>query len=89
MPSLHLSLKDRPVILRVLYLEAWDGEQNKPLSKFRWKQRPTTPPGLSQVHGARWDSKGAEGAGRGDFQVTFHHLSVVLVNQERSQKIGG
>jgi len=51
MPSLHLSLKDRPVILRVLYLEAWDGEQNKPLSKFRWKQRPTTPPGLSQVHG--------------------------------------
>ena len=45
-----------------------------------WK--PTTQPGLSQVLECRWHpSEGTEGAGGGDCQAAFHHLSVVLVNR--------
>lgn len=88
MTSLPLPLKVRPVLLWALYLLTWKSWMGCRISppKFRWKQRPTTAPGLPQVHGSGWDSlKGDSG---GDNQVTFHDLSVSLVNW-RSERIGG
>ena len=57
------------------------GSRINPHSSSGNSQRPTTPSGMPQVHGARWDPPGgAKGAGRGDSQASFHHLSVLLVN---------
>lgn len=40
---------------------------------------PMTPPG---VYGVRQHApEGAEGAGGGDCQEVFHHISMILVNQ--------
>ena len=68
-------------------LEVWGREQNKPLIiQVKTVKRTATPPGVSQVHEARWDlPKGAKAAGRGNGQATFHHLSVVLVTQKGSR----
>ena len=54
---------------------------NPPMIQGETVKRPTTPSGLSQDRGARWNPpKGAVGASRGDYLATFCHLSVFLVN---------
>jgi len=65
------------------HLAVSDGEQNKPcMIQLETVKRPTTLPGLSEVHGAGWDAlSGAEGAGGGDYQAAVPHLSAFLINQ--------
>jgi len=66
-------------------LEVWNGEQNT--SPVILVETVRDPPRLSQVYGAKWDPpEGVEGAGKGDCQATFHHLSASL---ERSKRTGG
>lgn len=78
MPSLHLSLKVRPVILRIRYSLKWKSGMS------------TTPPGLSHVHGDRWNPpRGAVGASRGACQAAFHHLTAFLVNWRCPRELEG
>ena len=71
-------------------LEVWYGEKNKAHTiQLETFKRPCTPSRQSQVHEARWDPlKGAEEAGGGGCQPTFHHLSSTG-QPERSQRTGG
>lgn len=59
-------------------LKVWSGDQNK-LTMIQVKT--CTPPGLSQVLKACGNPESIEGAGGWDFQPSFHHLYVVLMNQ--------
>jgi len=80
MSSLCLSLKVKSVILGVLSLLSWKSETG---SRINPPQLETyTSPGLSQVHGVRWDPlKGTGETGGHHSYATFHHLSIILVNQ--------
>lgn len=81
-PSSHLSLKVRTIIFRLFYPLTWKSGVGRRIKLHDSSRNRYTPPGPSQVHGARWNpSKGAKEAVRSDCRATFRRLSAFLANR--------